>query len=224
MGPIWMNSGTYGYFFTLIPMVQKFLEFSHSLRYFFHLQDWGRFSRFHSTGYVKGAENLCIGINFHAESHDQKSFSKFENFTLFRSKVWNLPFQILHQPIEREADTMMGVNSRVQQNMKQYELYKMTMVFLSNQTMLFFLEHFALELVMDQKPSFRSHGQRIADCLKKTNGRYRKQIWQEHHWNSQHHHIMQVVLEHKDIINYYQIIKKWTYTVKDGVVWPILKK
>ena len=71
---------------------------------------------------------------------------------------------------------MMGVNSRVQQNMKQYELYKMTMVFLSNQTMLFFLEHFALELVMDQKPSFRSHGQRIADCLKKTNGRYRKQI------------------------------------------------
>ena len=39
MGPIWMNSGTYGYFFTLIPMVRKFLEFFLSLRYFAHLQD-----------------------------------------------------------------------------------------------------------------------------------------------------------------------------------------
>ena len=85
-------------------------------------------------------------------------------------------FQILHQPIEREADTMMGVNSRVQQDMKPYELYKVMMVFLSKQTMLFFLEHFALKLVMDQKASFRSHGQRIADCSVKTNGRYRKQI------------------------------------------------
>ena len=40
MGPIWMNSGTYGYFFTLIPRVQKFLEFSSFLIYFAHLQDW----------------------------------------------------------------------------------------------------------------------------------------------------------------------------------------
>ena len=95
MGPIWMNFGTYGYFFTLIPMVQKFFEFSPSLRYFSHLKDWWTFFRFYSTGWVLEAENLHIGVNFHAESHDQKSFSKFKNFTLSRSKVWNLPIVIL---------------------------------------------------------------------------------------------------------------------------------
>ena len=72
-------------------MVQKFLEFSPSLRYFSHLLDWGRFCRFHSTGCIKQAENLCLGVNLHEESHDQKSFPKFETFTLSRSKVWNLP-------------------------------------------------------------------------------------------------------------------------------------
>ena len=92
MGPIWMNFGTYMYFFTLIPMVQKFLEFSPSLRYFSHLLDCGQFCRFHSTGCIKQAENLCLGVNLHADSHDQKSFPKFETFTLSRSKVWNLPF------------------------------------------------------------------------------------------------------------------------------------
>ena len=92
MGPIWMNFGTYMYFFTLIPMVQKFLEFSPSLRYFSHLLDWGQFCRFHSTGCIKQAENLCLGVNLHAKSHDQKTFPKFETFTLSRSKVWNLPF------------------------------------------------------------------------------------------------------------------------------------
>ena len=40
MGWIWMNPGTYGYFFPLIPMVWKFLEFSPCLRYFSHLKDW----------------------------------------------------------------------------------------------------------------------------------------------------------------------------------------
>ena len=92
MGPIWMNSGTYGYFFTLIPMAQKFLKFSPSLRYFSHLKDWGQFYRFNSTSNVLRAENHYIGIIYHAESHGKKSFSKFGNFTLSRSKVWNLPF------------------------------------------------------------------------------------------------------------------------------------
>ena len=91
MGPIWMNFGTYMYFFTLIRMVHKFLEFSPSVRYFSHLLDWGQFCRFHSTGCIKQAENLCLGVNLHAESHDQKSFPKFKSFTLSRSKVWNLP-------------------------------------------------------------------------------------------------------------------------------------
>ena len=35
-----------------------------------------------------------MGVNFHAESHDQNIFSKLENFTLSRSNVWNLPLQI----------------------------------------------------------------------------------------------------------------------------------
>ena len=35
----------------------------------------------------KGAENLCIGVNFYAESRDQKSFTKFENFTLSWTKI-----------------------------------------------------------------------------------------------------------------------------------------
>ena len=82
MGLIWMNSRAYGYFFTLIPMHLKFLENSPYLRYFVHLQDWWQFCRFHSTGFVLGTENFCIGVNFYAESHDQKRFSKFENFTL----------------------------------------------------------------------------------------------------------------------------------------------
>ena len=93
IGWIWMNPGTYGYFFSLIPMIHKFLKFSPCLRYFFHLIDWGEFCRFLSTDNVQGAENLFIGVNFHAESHDRKSFSKFKNFTFSRSKVWNLPFR-----------------------------------------------------------------------------------------------------------------------------------
>ena len=39
MGPIWMTSGTYGYFFTMTPIIQKNLEFSPSLRYFTDLYD-----------------------------------------------------------------------------------------------------------------------------------------------------------------------------------------
>ena len=97
MGPIRMNSRSYGYFFTLIPMHLKFLENSPYLRNFVHLQDWWQFCRFHSTGYVKWAENLCLGVTYYAESHGQKSFSKFENFTLSRSKVWNLPFELVRR-------------------------------------------------------------------------------------------------------------------------------
>ena len=103
MGPIWMNSRTYGYFLTLIPMHLKFLENSPYLRFFVHLQDWWQFCRFHRTGFALGTENFCIGVNFYAESHDQKRFSKFENFTLSWSKVWNLPIAFSHLSVKNEV-------------------------------------------------------------------------------------------------------------------------
>ena len=51
---------------------------------------------------------LCVGVNFQAESHDQKSFSKFENFTLSRNKVWILP--ICYNP------NRIGLEARVLNN------------------------------------------------------------------------------------------------------------
>ena len=78
MGPIWMTSGTYGYFFTLTPIIKKILEFSPSLRYFTNLYDWWRFVDFtEQVMYrrLKSLHRLCsIGVNFYAESHDQIFF------------------------------------------------------------------------------------------------------------------------------------------------------
>ena len=91
MGPIWLTQKPFGWFSTLIPRQSTVLRNSIVLRYFSLREYWEQFCWFHSTGYVYGAENLCIGVIFYAESRDQKSFSKLENFTLSRSKVWNLP-------------------------------------------------------------------------------------------------------------------------------------
>ena len=42
---------------------------------------------------AKGAQNFSIGPTLKDESHDHESFPKFKNFTLYRRKVWILPFR-----------------------------------------------------------------------------------------------------------------------------------
>ena len=67
-------------------------------------------------------------------------------------------------------------NSRVQQDTKPYELFKLTTVFLSKQTMLPFLLHSAPKFVKAIMFSFRSPWLKIADFMQKTNGPSQQQI------------------------------------------------
>ena len=72
-------------------MMIKFLEILHFLRYFCLSEFYEYFRQYLHPRKVWAAQILDLGVIFNEKSDAPNILSKFQNFTLSRNKVWNLP-------------------------------------------------------------------------------------------------------------------------------------